>query len=86
MPLISALFVVDVNLIVICPLASAVAVNCWMLAMFCPPDAATMSKFVSTCVPLMLTLNTREPLVVKNVSQKCKRTVWLDPAVRPGMV
>ena len=65
MPLMSALFVTDVNVITICPLAFAVAVNCWMLAMFSPPEAFTMSKFVSTCVPLMLTLNTREPAVVK---------------------
>jgi len=86
MPLISALFVTDVNVITYWPLEFAASVNCWMLAMFCPPDAATMSKFVSTCVPLIVTLNTREPVVVKNVSQKCKRTVWLDPEVKPGIV
>src|SRR3984885_12482543 len=65
MPLMSALFVTDVNVITICPLAFAVAVNCWMLAIFSPLEAFTMSKFASTCVPLMLTLNTREPVVEK---------------------
>ena len=29
---------------------------------------------MSTCVPLMLTLNTREPAVEKYVSAKCRRT------------
>ena len=62
MPLISALFVTDVNVITYCPLAFAGTVNCLMLAMFSP------------CVPLIVTLNTCEPAVVKNVSQKCSRT------------
>src|SRR5260370_31161716 len=85
-PLINALLVTDVNVITNCPLEFAAAVNCWMFAMFCPPDAATMSKFVNTCVPLMLTLNTREPVVVKNVSAKCRRTRELVPGLKPGTV
>jgi hypothetical protein len=72
----SALLVTDVNVITYCPLAFAGTVNCWMLAMFSPPAAAKMSKFVNTCVPLMLTLNTRLLAAVKNVSAKCSRTVW----------
>src|SRR5260370_33024224 len=69
-PLINALLVTDVNVITNCPLEFAAAVNCWMFAMFCPPDAATMSKFVNTCVPLMLTLNTRQHVVGKEVPAK----------------
>ena len=60
-PLTSELFTTDVNTITNCPLEFAGSVNCWMLAMFCPPAAAKMSKFVSTCVPLMLTLNVARP-------------------------
>src|SRR5580658_7123478 len=40
----SALFVTDVKLITNCPLAFAVAVNCWMLAMFSPPAVAKRAR------------------------------------------
>jgi hypothetical protein len=36
MPLMSALFVTDVNVITYCPLAFAGTVNCWMLAILPP--------------------------------------------------
>jgi hypothetical protein len=72
MPLMSALLTTDVNVITYWPLEFAASVNPWMLAMFCPPEAAKMSKLVSTCVPLVVTLNVREPAVVKKVSAKCR--------------
>jgi hypothetical protein len=45
-----------------------------------------MSKFDKTVVPLMATLNTLDPVVEKYVSAKCRRTVDVLPAVKPGMV
>jgi hypothetical protein len=74
----SALLVTDVSVIVTSPFASATVVNCWMLEMFSPPDAATKSKFVSTCVglisaliqiaaPLVIDLNAVELSVIDNI-------------------
>jgi len=40
----SALFATDLNVITHDSLAIAGTVNCWMLAMFSPPDAAKISK------------------------------------------
>ena len=60
-PFTSELLITVVNLITYWPEGLAAAVNCWMLAIFFPPAAAKMSKPVSACVPLMLTLNTRCP-------------------------
>jgi hypothetical protein len=42
----SALLVSEGNVITNCPLASAVAVNCCMLAMFCPPAVAKRVRFL----------------------------------------
>ncbi len=43
------------------PLAFAFSVNCSIRALFLAPALANISKLVNTCVPLMLTLNIREP-------------------------
>ena len=61
MPFTSELLTTVVNTITYCPLEFAASENCWMLAMFCPPAVAKMSKSVSTGVLLMLTLNVRCP-------------------------
>jgi|SRR5580692_10379386 hypothetical protein len=45
MPLMSALFVTDVNVITNCPLAFADAVSCWMLAMFSSRAVAKRARF-----------------------------------------
>ena len=45
--------------------ALAVTVNVRSTAIFAPPAAALMSKFVSTVVPLMATLNSRCPLAAR---------------------
>src|SRR5215831_7564322 len=74
-PLTSARSFVGVNVITNWPLELALAVNCSITALFCAPAVAKISKLVSTCVPLMLTLNTRELAAVQNVSAKCSRTV-----------
>jgi transposase len=60
-PLIMALFTTEVKLMVMVPVAEAVAVNVSAMAMFSPPAADQMSKLLSTWVPLMATLNTRDP-------------------------
>src|SRR5215472_9542052 len=79
-PLTRELSFTVVNLITYWPLELAFTVNCSMTALFLAPAVAKMSKLVNTCVPLMLTLNTREPAADQKVSAKCRRTVWLDPA------
>src|SRR5260370_39874514 len=58
-PLMRALSVTVVKTITYWPLELALAVNDWMSARFCPPAVFKTSKLESTCVPLMLTLNTR---------------------------
>src|SRR5260370_14153473 len=85
-PVASELSFVVVNRIAYGPLELAVTVNCSTIALFLAPAAAKISKLVNTCVPLMVTLNTRAPAVDQKVSAKCSRTVWLDPGVKPGMV
>src|SRR5260370_6496190 len=85
MPLIRALSVTVVKTRLIWPLALAVAVNCSITALFIAPAVAKMSKLVSTCVPLLDTLKMRWPAAVQNVSAKCRRTVWLDPAGQAGI-
>src|SRR5262250_780555 len=62
-PLTSELSFTEVNLITYCPLELALAVNCSITALFLAPAVAKMSKLVSTCVPLMVTLNIRDPAV-----------------------
>src|SRR5215468_5558094 len=57
-----------------------------MTALFWAPAVAKISKLVNTCVPLILTLKVRDPAVVKKVSAKCRRTVCVDPAAKPGIV
>ncbi len=52
----------------------AVAVKSLTRALFCPA-CAKMSKFDSTLVPLIATLNVRWPAAVKDNSTKCRRTV-----------
>jgi hypothetical protein len=47
------------------PLLFAALVNCCTFALFAPPAAAMMSKFVSTGVLLMATLNVRWPTAVQ---------------------
>lgn len=59
MPLTWALSLTVVNTMVIFPVPSGVAVNCSTTALFTAPAAATMSKLVSTCCPLILTLKIR---------------------------
>ena len=61
MALTFALSFTVVKAIVILPLASAVALNDWTFALFAPPAVAKMSKLLSTCWPLMLTLKRRWP-------------------------
>src|SRR5215470_1096425 len=85
-PLTRELSFTVVNWITYWPLALAFAVNCSMIALFLAPAAAKISKLLNTCVPLMLTLKIREPAADQKVSAKCSRTVWLAPAVNPGMV
>src|SRR5260370_5472419 len=85
MPLTSALSVTVVNLITYWPLASAATSNSLITALLAAPAAAKISKLASTCVPLIETLNTREPAVVWNVSAKGTRTRLLDPAAKPGI-
>src|SRR5215510_5029757 len=85
-PLTRELSLTLVNWITYWPLELAFTVNCWMIALFLAPAAAKISKLVSTCVPLMVTLKMREPAADQKVSAKCRRTVWLDPAAAPGMV
>jgi hypothetical protein len=50
-----------VKAMTIWPLLLALAENCWTLAMYSPPAAAKMSKSVRTCVPLIVTLDSRAP-------------------------
>src|SRR5262249_25101615 len=87
-PLTRELSFTVVNWITYWPFALAFTVNCSMTALFLAPVVAKISKLVNTCVPLIVTLNIREPAAVQNVSAKCKRTVWLDPAANAvaGMV
>src|SRR6516164_606265 len=85
-PLTSELSFTEVNLITYCPLELAFAVNCSINALFLAPAVAKMSKLVNTCVPLMATSKMRDPAEVQKVSAKCSRTVWLDPAAKPGIV
>src|SRR5215472_13202776 len=87
-PLTRELSFTVVNWITYWPLALAFTVNCSMTALFLAPVVAKISKLVNTCVPLIVTLNTREPDAVQKVSAKCKRTVWLEPAANAvaGMV
>src|SRR5689334_17790200 len=59
MPLMRALSVTVVNTITYWPLELALAVNDLMSARFWPPAVWKISKLASTCVPLMITLNTR---------------------------
>ena len=68
------LFTTDVKLMVIVPVEEAVAVNNLARAMFSPPAADQMSKLLSTGVPLMATLKTREPAALKTYSTKSSRT------------
>ena len=63
------------KLTAICPLPSAVAANTSTTALSLPPATATMSKFVSTAAPLMLTLKRRWPALLKEGSAKCSRSV-----------
>src|SRR5712691_1032726 len=86
-PLISGLSIpACVNPITICPEELAVVVNCSVMALFCPPAAAKISNALSTVVPLMATLNFRCPTAVQVSSAKCKRTVYVPPALKPGIV
>src|ERR1035441_3113700 len=64
-PFTSALSTTVVNTITIWPEALAVAVNVLSIALSSPPAAANISKSVRTCVPLMLTLNSRFPAAVQ---------------------
>src|SRR5260370_32836940 len=57
------------------PLGFAFALNCSTIALFLAPAAAIMSKLVSTCVPLIKTLNTRCPAVLQQKSAKRNRQV-----------
>ena len=59
MPLTWALSVTVVNWIVMFPPLAAVALNCSTTALYSAPVVATISKLVSTCWPLILTLKTR---------------------------
>jgi hypothetical protein len=86
MPSIVALSVTVVVLTMICPDEFAVAVKSRRVALKAAPVAAKMSKFVSTVVPLMATLNTRFQLAVWNSSAKCRRTVYFAEATRLGSV
>ncbi len=65
MPLTWALSLTVMNWIVIFPLLSALAVNCSATALYSTPAVARMSKLVSTCCPLTLTLKMREPAAVQ---------------------
>src|SRR5260370_33716986 len=85
-PLTSELSFTVVNRITYWPLELAFTVNCSTIALFLAPAAAKISKLVNTCVPLMVTLNTRAPAVDQKGSAKCSRTVRLHPGVKPGMV
>src|SRR5579872_3593102 len=85
-PLTRDWLITEVNWIAYCPLEFAVSVNCSTMALFCAPAAAKISKLVNTCAPLMLTLKVLELAAAKKVSAKCRRTVWLDPAAKPGIV
>ena len=75
MPLTWALSLTVVNWMVILPVLSAATVNCSTTALYSAPAVARMSKLVSTCLPLMVTLKMREPAVVQYSSAKCSRTV-----------
>src|SRR5882724_5216169 len=57
------LFTTLVTWMTYAPLALALAVNGLTMALFFAPAAAKMSKLVSTCAPLRVTLNVREPAV-----------------------
>ena len=65
MPETFALSFTFVNLMTTCPLPLAVAANCWTSAMFFPPASLKMSKLLSTCVPLIDTLNSRWPAALQ---------------------
>src|ERR1019366_8715105 len=65
MPLTWALSLTVVKWIVNLPELSAGTVNCSTTALSAAPAAATMSKLVSTCLPLILTLKTRWPAAVQ---------------------
>jgi len=75
MPPARELLTTDVYWMTILPLLLALAANCWTFAIYCPPAVLKMSKAVSTCVPLIETLNVRDPAAAKKYSQKCRRTV-----------
>ena len=75
MPLAMELFTTEVNPMVIVPAEDAVALNDLVTAMNSPPAAAQMSNLLSTWVPLIATLNTREPAELNMYSTKSSRTV-----------
>src|SRR5215831_376107 len=74
-PLNNDWFTTDVNWTTYWPLEFALTVNCSITALFLAPAVAKISKFVNSCVPLMLTLKVREPEVEKKVSAKCSLIV-----------
>lgn len=57
------------------PLLSVVVVNVSLIALFSPPAAWYTSKFERSCIPLMVTLNNREPAELKYGSEKSSLTV-----------
>src|SRR5581483_1984767 len=81
MPLTWALSFTAANWRVIVPPLGTVTENCETTALYSPPAAAKISKLVSTWVPSMNTLNTRDPAVVQYSSAKCSRIVSVAPAV-----
>src|SRR5260370_9313113 len=75
MPLIfGASAVATVKEMPIVPVPVAFVVNCCTVALLAAPAVAMMSKLVSTCVPLIETLNLRCPAAVQKISAKCRRT------------
>lgn len=59
-----AFSVTAINSITIAPPLGLTLLNTLSIAILPPPAAAYMSKFVNTCVPFILTLNTLAPALV----------------------
>jgi hypothetical protein len=79
-PLMSALFVIDVNVITNCPLAFADAVNRWMLAVFSPPAVAKRARFQRHRIEYARVASSHEQR--KNPKPRCLVTIFL-PALLP---
>jgi hypothetical protein len=79
-PLMSALFVTDVNVITKFPLAFADAVNCWTLAMFFPPAVAKTARFQRHRIEYEKVASSHEQR--KNPKPRCLVTMFL-PALLP---